>query len=378
MADEPNDNPLEQAPTPPVEPVLEIIEPTEENPPVELTPIPVEEAPAPVAEPTDSQPTPETSEPVSEEPAPVIQTDPTLLIAEHSVVPDPEPLIPTTPKRKLSELLSVQMVRPSWMTTQLIAIVFGAAVVGVLIAYYSDSRQNSPSTPVPASVPAPAPAVAEPVVPPTPVAMPAATPVTHQVAPVIPVIAPEDELRALINSLPTKAGKVPRPPARVAKKKPDIKIESDEDTTEATAIPVVSAPKPVAVEKDKEPLLPTSSLPEWKGTHSGIHDAREVVIQNSQDWRTFWKEHAGVKGADAGPKSVPKIDFDQYVVVGVFAGAKPGGSTIAITGTEEVLPPALLVSYSEEDGDQATQVYPYHIWVIYSTSLPIQFKKQTN
>jgi hypothetical protein len=47
---------------------------------------------------------------------------------------------------------------------------------------------------------------------------------------------------------------------------------------------------------------------------SGIHQARELVINDESSWAQLWADHAGPG------KPVPPIDFSKKVVIGMFAG----------------------------------------------------------
>ena len=73
------------------------------------------------------------------------------------------------------------------------------------------------------------------------------------------------------------------------------------------------------------------------------------------------------------------MDFDQYMVVGVFAGQKPKGSTVEIFETEEALPSSLIIYYRENtpSDSSAGTVQPFHMWVIIKTNLDVEFRKRS-
>jgi len=56
-----------------------------------------------------------------------------------------------------------------------------------------------------------------------------------------------------------------------------------------------------------------------KSTRSMVFQPRQVVVKDQQSWDALWAEHAG---KDAKP---PAIDFNEWMVVGVFLGDRPGG-----------------------------------------------------
>jgi hypothetical protein len=59
-------------------------------------------------------------------------------------------------------------------------------------------------------------------------------------------------------------------------------------------------------------------------SHTGIREARRVVIQDANAWAEFWSE--------LGVGNRPAVDFTRDVVIAVAAGERPsGGYGIAIT-----------------------------------------------
>ena len=52
-----------------------------------------------------------------------------------------------------------------------------------------------------------------------------------------------------------------------------------------------------------------------RGANSQIMDARQAVIQDDNDWRALWRDHAG--GAPA-----PAVDFTRFTVIGLFVGSR--------------------------------------------------------
>ena len=75
------------------------------------------------------------------------------------------------------------------------------------------------------------------------------------------------------------------------------------------------------------------------------------------------------------------MDFDQYMVIGVFEGQRPKGHSVEIFETEEALPSSLIVYYRETTSDSESSgggaVQPYHIWAIIKTDLDIEFRKRS-
>lgn len=64
-------------------------------------------------------------------------------------------------------------------------------------------------------------------------------------------------------------------------------------------------------------------------SHTGIREARRMVIQDANAWAQFW--------AELGVGERPAIDFTRDVVIAVAAGQRPsGGHEIAVTGISQV------------------------------------------
>jgi hypothetical protein len=83
------------------------------------------------------------------------------------------------------------------------------------------------------------------------------------------------------------------------------------------------------------PSLPIATIDE--GTLSGVDEARRVVVRTAEDWRGFWREHAG-------DKEPPAVDFTRDTVLAVFAGSRAtAGWAVRVTA---VVP--------EEDGVRVT------------------------
>jgi hypothetical protein len=236
--------------------------------------------------------------------------------------------------------------------------------------------KNLPQTaPKPVSAPAPA-RVAAPAVPITkPISAPVSAPASGSVSKAAPVPTLA-EPPAPAPVIPVNPG-TPTPPPMAAPTQvaaPEVK-------------PPVAKPAPtpkpaVRLEQMKPPTAPlpsmtlsTSGLPEWKGTTSRIEKFKTIAVENAQSWKKTWN--------DAGfPGNPPVVDFDQYMVVGVFAGQKPAGTGVKLTGTEEVMPPSLIIYYKESPPAPGYTgkgvVEPYQLWVILKTALPIKFTRQSS
>ena len=55
---------------------------------------------------------------------------------------------------------------------------------------------------------------------------------------------------------------------------------------------------------------------------SGIATAGVEVVRDADAWAALWRRH---KANILPPLPVPAVDFQRYMVIGVFAGSKPNG-----------------------------------------------------
>lgn len=59
-------------------------------------------------------------------------------------------------------------------------------------------------------------------------------------------------------------------------------------------------------------------------THTGISEARRLIIRDANAWATFWSE--------LGVGDRPSVDFSRDIVIAVAAGQRPsGGHEIAVS-----------------------------------------------
>jgi hypothetical protein len=72
-----------------------------------------------------------------------------------------------------------------------------------------------------------------------------------------------------------------------------------------------------------------------EGTYSGIKEPLQKVIKTQDEWQNLWKKHVSVL---VPQPPVPEIDFENFVVVAIYAGEKnTSGYQVKI---KEVLPAA--------------------------------------
>lgn len=82
-----------------------------------------------------------------------------------------------------------------------------------------------------------------------------------------------------------------------------------------------------------EPVTGVRHVTVEKGFSSGIRERRFLVIETEKDWEELWRLHRSRTGP--GDK-IPRVDFGQEMLVGVFAGEKrTGGYSIEIARVEK-------------------------------------------
>jgi uncharacterized membrane protein len=109
--------------------------------------------------------------------------------------------------------------------------------------------------------------------------------------------------------------------------------------------------------------MPESLVTLAKGEDSRLVEPRRFVIRDPQAFAAVWTAHAG------SDLRMPRVDFEEQMVVAVFAGGRPTpGYGIAVAGTRRE--PDALVIFVDETGPEpsgvAAQVLssPYHIAAI--------------
>lgn len=137
------------------------------------------------------------------------------------------------------------------------------------------------------------------------------------------------------------------------------------------AAPAVNA----AVTVDTE--TPHAVVPddrEWHGATSDVHDARQVVVKGRNAWRALH--------AEMGSTHVPRVNFNDHLVVGVFLGAKPSAGFEVQLGAPQESANELAIPYRVisplPGAPMGTDVtYPWQLRVIPRTAKPIRFTQDT-
>jgi hypothetical protein len=106
---------------------------------------------------------------------------------------------------------------------------------------------------------------------------------------------------------------------------PTLTVIQASSAPASSANPAAPAAKTVEPEAKVEPKssVAVQIIEEWKGTESNVQEPRVVVIRKKEAWEKLWTE-----AAIPGP--LPEVDFGRHLVMGVFAGARPAGSSVGM------------------------------------------------
>ena len=112
-----------------------------------------------------------------------------------------------------------------------------------------------------------------------------------------------------------------------------------------------------------------------KGFYSGIKEKKEIIIKNRDDFLKLWKNFTSNL---IPPPEPPYIDFEKYMLIGVFMGNKPtGGFSIEI---EKIIEKdkEISVHVKEESPGKNCVVtmaftQPYHIVTLLKSDKKIKF-----
>jgi len=110
-----------------------------------------------------------------------------------------------------------------------------------------------------------------------------------------------------------------------------------------------------------------------RGTDSRMTAHRELVVRTAGWWQFIWHEHSG-------SFDPPELDFSRHMVIAVFAGPSPEGTTIEIT---RVVQSATATTVYYRESTPVTMVStgrrtsPFHVIAIPATRSTVAFVKIT-
>ncbi len=115
------------------------------------------------------------------------------------------------------------------------------------------------------------------------------------------------------------------------------------------------------------------------GTYAGIWAAQNVVIKDKAAWTRLWNDT--YKNTVPAP-SVPDVDFDKQMVIGVYLGEMPNGCRTARITKVAVAADKLVVNYSEHDDLRAVMCSqalssPFHLVAVTRSDAVVEFANIT-
>ncbi|MCC2954578.1 protease complex subunit PrcB family protein [Massilia sp. IC2-477] len=136
---------------------------------------------------------------------------------------------------------------------------------------------------------------------------------------------------------------------------------------------VVAVPKvdvPVEFRRINSPYFNLETI--GREVRTNLHTQRNVVVRDEAAWAALWAEHAGAGVA------LPKVDFSQKMVIGVFRGPKPNlcyGGGIASVGFQDGKLKVGITDIEPGSGAVCGQaiVYPAHLVVVNRSEAPVEF-----
>jgi len=119
----------------------------------------------------------------------------------------------------------------------------------------------------------------------------------------------------------------------------------------------------------KSPVVPYTDID--RRALSGITTPQNMVIKDDKTWATVWAQHAGTE-------ALPKVDFSQDMVLGVFGSGTDGCAYTRITGVAYKDGTLIVtrVDGSSADANTACTMMitrPAHLIMVARTEAPVEF-----
>jgi hypothetical protein len=162
-----------------------------------------------------------------------------------------------------------------------------------------------------------------------------------------------------------------------------VEYEFHDRTPVAMCLPVVTQPvRIVSVPRVDAPVAFRKILSDFVNfrnveptVRGQITEQRNVVVRDAAAWAALWAEHAGKDVA------LPKIDFNQEMVIGVFRGPQPDTCRGTGIGNIEFRDGNLNVAYTDWVPGPGVVcgmaiTYPWHLVVTKRSDAPVEFIKE--
>ena len=113
------------------------------------------------------------------------------------------------------------------------------------------------------------------------------------------------------------------------------------------------------------------------GPVSRVQAPAQLVIRDDADWRALWRRHAG-----PGAPPAPAVDFNQQMVIAIFAGQAPRSVTVRVARITRA-PDGLVVWYTIREtrplptGDVGPSSTPFEVVQLARSPLRVTFSRIT-
>ncbi|MFH0944309.1 MAG: hypothetical protein V2A76_03850 [Planctomycetota bacterium] len=151
--------------------------------------------------------------------------------------------------------------------------------------------------------------------------------------------------------------------------------------TLGAALPV---PAERAPDEDNAAIKPVVT---WSGPNSRITERTYLRMVKQNDLLRTWYDHLGTQPKSGGRHDpsvdpvIPEVDFDRYMVLGIFQGKECNSTGVFVDSIEET-DDELIVKFDEHtyqteapmgQADQGDRVTPFGIFVVPRTNKPVVF-----
>ena len=128
---------------------------------------------------------------------------------------------------------------------------------------------------------------------------------------------------------------------------------------------------------EQEALRPAVA---WHGQLSSVPGPRYVRITTGPAWMSLWREHIGDRVSLATSDALrPGINFDDYMVVGIFTGKQLGkGGVFPVSIADEGGLIRLRFEHTLAATRDRQEVLPYGIFVLPRSPKPIVFEENVS
>lgn len=109
--------------------------------------------------------------------------------------------------------------------------------------------------------------------------------------------------------------------------------------------------------------------------YSGVTAEMKVTIRNQRAWARLWAEH---KGNRHQPAPLPRIDFSEEMVTGIFTGERPNGCHAVRIQRVYRKASTIIIEYSERTPSgpricNYAATHPSHLIALPSSREPVEF-----